>query len=131
MPDVFANDIDLTGQLYEWLEYWQPILRLQDWNITVNVRRRYDMSDHDVLGRVHRHTESKDAYVEILSTQDVGAHQKGDDADYEVTLLHELLHIHFAFMNNDEDAARQLQEELIINTLTRVLLKFKRDGLPS
>jgi hypothetical protein len=48
----------------------------------------------------------------------------------ELTLVHELLHVHFAFMNNDEGHARQ-QEELIVSTLSRALVKLNRDGLTS
>ena len=130
MSDVPANDVDLTAQLHTWLPMWQRLLRLQDWNITVHVKRRYQMSDHDVLGLCRRYTDSKDADIDILSVQDISAHKEGDDADYELTLVHELLHVHFAFMNNDEGHARQ-QEELIVSTLSRALVKLNRDGLTS
>ena len=130
MSDVPANDVDLIAQLYTWLPMWQKLLRLQDWNITVNVKRRYQMSDHDVLGLCRRYTDSKDADIDILSVQDISAHKEGDDADYELTLVHELLHVHFAFMNNDEGHARQ-QEELIVSTLSRALVSLNRDGLTS
>ena len=109
---------------------WQKLLRLQDWNITVNVKRRYQMSDHDALGLCRRYPDSKDADIDILSVQDISAHKEGDDADYELTLVHELLHVHFTFMNNDEGHARQ-QEELIVSTLSRALVKLNRDGLTS
>ena len=55
MSDVPANDVDLIVQLYTWLPMWQKLLRLQDWNITVNVKRRHQMSDHDVLGLCRRY----------------------------------------------------------------------------
>ena len=129
MSDVPANDVDLIAQLYTWLPMWQRLLRLQDWNITVNVKRRYQMSDPGAIGLCIRYTDSKDADIDILSVQDISAY-KGDDADYELTLVHELLHVHFAFMNNDEGHARQ-QEELIVSTLSRALVKLNRDGLTS
>jgi hypothetical protein len=130
MPEVPANDVDLIADLYTWLPKWQRLLRLQDWNITVNVKRRYQMSEHDVLGLCRRHGDSKDADIDILSTKDIEAHQEGDDADYELTLVHELLHIHFAYMDNDAPHARQ-QEELIVSTLSRAFVKLNRDGLTS
>lgn len=130
MPDVPANDVDLIAQLYTWLPMWQKLLRLQDWNITVNVKRRHQMSDQGALGLCKRYPDSKDADIDILSVQDIVAYKEGDDADYELTLVHELLHVHFAFMNNDEGHARQ-QEELIVSTLSRALVKLNRDGLTS
>ena len=130
MPDVPANDVDLIAQLYTWLPMWQKLLRLQDWNITVRVKRRHQMSDHDVIGLCKRYPDSKDAYIDILSVQDIVAYKEGDDADYELTLVHELLHVHFSFMNNDEGHARQ-EEELIVSTLSRALVKLNRDGLTS
>lgn len=130
MPDVPANDVDLIAQLYTWLPMWQKLLRLQDWNITVHVKRRHQMSDHGALGLCKRYPDSKDADIDILSVQDIVAYKEGDDADYELTLVHELLHVHFSFMDNDEGHARQ-QEELIVSTLSRALVKLNRDGLTS
>ncbi len=73
---------------------YQKILRLQDWNIIVRIKRARDF-DQECCGDVHWSLTRKEAVIRILDHVDYDP-----DSIYpqnmERTLIHELLHIHFA-----------------------------------
>ena len=75
---------------------WQKILRLQDWQVFVEVKRRRDMPEDykDCYGLCQPNISSKQAVITIRSEFD------HDDQplpyDMEQVIVHELLHLYTA-----------------------------------
>jgi hypothetical protein len=70
---------------------WQHRLRLQDWDVRLRIARLSEMAD-GCVGFCSQHPTKRIADIDILDQRDVEA--KGQvDWDWEVTLVHELLHI--------------------------------------
>lgn len=84
---------------------WQRILRLQDWTIYIRFARHYEISAN-VAGEVDVVVLKKTARISIIEPIDY--HNQAFCAqDIEKTVVHELLHLHFA----QHDAALTLTTE--------------------
>ena len=128
---VYETTADLYAALKESIAYWQGVLRLQDWNVRLLVVRRHDMCVKGAIGCSDCATDHKDANIEVCAPEDLytyNARFNGEELDYEITLVHELLHLHFAPFMADEvqDAHSNTAQELAINTLARSLVKLER-----
>lgn len=121
---------ELFAALLESVQYWQAVLRLQDWNIVLVLHRKADMSIDGAIGASTYSLTHKDERLELVDPEDLYLfHQRfnGEELDYEVTLVHELLHLHFApFMSDDEKSTDSMYQELAINTLARSLVALDR-----
>lgn len=85
-------------ELQEKLKYWQEKLRLQDWIIEVRIARSEDMME-SVSACVNWTLSKKMAIIKVLDPIDypddiMGVRNMEDD------LVHELLHLHFAPIND-------------------------------
>lgn len=111
-------------ELQELLEYWQGELRLRDWDITARFARVQEMIDVFHLGGIDYQSTFGRASVKIISHDDYD-HSGLIPYDAEVTLVHELLHLHtfrFAPNNTNKD------EELALNVLASALVRLKRNA---
>ena len=70
---------------------WQKILRLQDWEVTIDFYRAREFSNSDALGECTFNINSREGFIKILNPTDY-------DGEYnlEWIVVHELLHLHFA-----------------------------------
>jgi hypothetical protein len=78
-------------------EIWQRRLRLQDWDVKFSLGR---MSALDVgtLGDCEVSSTKRQARIRLLDPRDVDGQAfwfDGEAWDWEITLVHELLHLHF------------------------------------
>lgn len=116
-------------QLNESLIYWQDKLRLNDWIIELKLKRARDMRE-DCAGSVNWVLSKKMAIIHILEAIDYPDDVMGVQ-DMENTLVHELLHLHFASINdvfgNNSDIY-EIFEEQAINSIADGLLKIYRGG---
>lgn len=122
MKETIFND----GQLKDKLIYWQKKLRLQDWIIDAKIVRQRDMSQPDRVGEISSNLHNKVALISILDPVDYDDWGK---QDMESTLVHELLHLHFAgidyhFGNNDN--VYHVLEEQAIESITSGLISSER-----
>jgi hypothetical protein len=111
---------------------WQDRLRLNDWEIVFEIcgdstmddilENREDM-DVDTLGTCNPAILRKEARL-LLRSQDSKHYTHAKFDSFEATLVHELLHIHFAMVPE----AYVILEEQTVETLTKVLLKMKYKG---
>lgn len=93
------NAVILTeDQLQEKLNYWQKRLRLQDWIIEVSISRGRDMLENS-LACVNWELRKKMASIKILDQLDYPPDIMGV-RNMENDLVHELLHLHFAPIND-------------------------------
>lgn len=81
------------------IAYWQKALRLQDWRIVASyVKNLCDPGGREVWGLCCPLVDNKSAQIAIRdpSTPPSGATSKEAAAQVEETVIHELLHLHFA-----------------------------------
>jgi len=79
-------------QIRTLLLKWQKRLRIQDWDIDVEIVDRSDIIDRvdgDVLGACHCYDTKKRAHILLLNPREI---KPGED-NLEVVLVHELLHV--------------------------------------
>lgn len=105
------------AELKKLTQFWTGVLRLRDWDISV----RLDPHDgEDYVGMNAVNLQRK--YCRIVL-------KDKPDEDLEHTLVHELIHIHFApFFSTDEGLVNALQEQAIDGLATSLMaLKRKLD----
>jgi hypothetical protein len=109
----------------EKLQTWQELLSLTDWKISIELVRREKL-EPDTLGNVHWDTDNRQASIGVLSTRDyplLPFHDMLDDM--ELTVVHELVHIHLASLPRRE--ASRGREERAVDQLSRALLKLAKN----
>jgi hypothetical protein len=113
-------------QLDAWLREWQRILRLQDWEVKVAARRERAMQSNDCEGCNRYQPDLKRASIHIRDPLD-----EPEDADFpadpEATIVHELLHLHFAPFYVTKGLLNTLQEQAI-EVIAQSLVGLKRRG---
>lgn len=130
-PLVSASDAAFDPVVFEQLvqatcERWQRQLYLRDWNVRVKVVRQADMPSPDAIGYIFSVLERKDAQLFLLSPLDV--HTLADrfydheESNYTLTIVHELLHLHFAPVTQRANEIEQIAEEQAINAISRCLV---------
>ncbi|MHC5779681.1 hypothetical protein [Nostoc sp.] len=101
---------------------WQQILRLMDWDVSVNIVS-YEEMPEGVEGECQFVINNKTANIKLIKPEGYPF-----DAlrpyDMEQTLVHELLHLHFAPFNIDTGLKATSQEQAI-NAIARALVNLK------
>jgi len=122
------DDEALECELHKQLAYWQRILYLQDWTVELRIVRQWEMADNQTLAQCEQHLQRKDAIIYVLHPQDLpglsSRFLNGEECDYDISLVHELLHLHFAPFRNENDTT---VHEQAINAISRGLVKVRRN----
>lgn len=122
------DDEVFEQELRAQLTYWQRVLYLQDWTIDIRVVRQWEMGDQHTLASCEWFIQRKDAIVRILHPNDLPgvSHRflNGEECDYDISLVHELLHLHFAPFHKEQD---EVAHEQAINSISRALVKVWRE----
>lgn len=113
---------------------WQRKLGLSDWTVRVSLVRLSDMPDADAIGAIMPMLERKDAHMLLLSPMDIpllaGHFLSEKDVHYDMTIVHELLHLHLAPVVPAPTDEQVVAEEQAINAITRCIvnahLKLKK-----
>lgn len=105
------------AQIDELRRFWQPVLRLADWHIDAVV----DPQIAPNLGLCVADHVYKRAYIRIAPSDTPGQ-------DLEASLVHELVHPHFAAFETQKGSAERNEEERAVESLMRGLLDLKRGG---
>jgi hypothetical protein len=113
-------------ELNQLLEYWKKELQLFDWEISVSISRHFDMFQPETSGGVTWNIRRKRASIKILDQFDYSI--KEFEFDQEQTLVHELLHVKFAIIDNYEKTEEDIYEQ-IIDSLAVTLVKLKRGNV--
>ncbi len=101
---------------------WQKRLRLQDWHITIEAKRREAIRG-EADGIAHFTYSTKEARIYICEPIDGGKERTGP-FDFEQVLIHELLHLHFAGCSPADDNSKEhLALEQAIDLTAWALLK--------
>ena len=102
------------------LKYWQAGLRLQDWDISVEVI--VDPRYHS-FGEGKHSPQFQQSEIKILDERLISPDWFGC-SDWEVTLVHELLHIRFLYGTKSDGV--QDAEEAAIEATSKLLVAMKR-----
>lgn len=118
--EVRATRPDLAALLAKW----QPILRLQDWDIEIIYVQAFEL-DQYTGGKVIRCDAKKTARIKVL---ELDCHDPclivKNDTEY--TVVHELLHLHFAVIDNFKEGAETALYEQAVHRIAMALLELSR-----
>lgn len=103
------------------LRFWQPVMRLADWEIVARYKRRLSAS-----GYCYPDFPYKRARIEICDPRDWNEEAYGRKQDVEADLLHELGHCHFAPFRTQNATPLGDAEEQIVTAYARALLDVHR-----
>lgn len=117
------------AELEAWVTEWQRRLRLQDWDVKIQVRRRYDMSLANAHGTCTWELCKKLAAIEIMDPNDYDPGSWAWVNDVEKTVVHELLHLHFAPFASPDDGPADIAQEQAIDLIARALVDAKRGAV--
>lgn len=124
MQEVILTEDELRQLCAEY----QRILRLQDWRSKVKIAREYDFDKPDAEGQVRYTLARKEALIYVLDHLDYQPTQAFPQ-DMEVTLVHELLHLHFAEISDKcQEAGIDIHTPLeqAIQSLAEAVVQLRR-----
>ena len=104
---------------------WAPTMGLGDWDIKAKYER--GMKDRGSVGYSLR------SRAALIRVQDPLDYADGEDwqPDPELTVVHELAHLHFAPFEFAADTKRDIFEDQAVHAFARALIKLKRGKLGS
>lgn len=126
---------ETQDQLNESLAEWQRILRVQDWDVDAKIVRRDDLDTGEErrCGSIWQLAKKRHATIKLLDPVDWVGDSGGQD--HEITLVHELLHIHTRRIleAGDTDETGQWDrmvnaEEPLVHHLSVALVNLRRSG---
>lgn len=131
MPKLenYQEMILTEGELYHKLKLWQERLGLQDWDVVVSICRARDFISPNAMGECNWVLPKKMAAIRILHQDDFdqGSMQR---QDMELTLVHELLHLHHApFDTFPVGTPEDIAVEQAIHKISKALVDLYRERL--
>ncbi len=122
-PTAMREHVVLTlEQLRECCEWYQKLLRLQDWGIRVLMVREREIGGN--LGQIKVNDSWKSATLRVATHDDYDV--DGYANDMEHTVVHELLHLVLWDCKVDGDTREGQYEERGINHLATALVELAR-----
>lgn len=107
---------------------WQKILRLEDWTIFTGIYRSRDFKTENSQAEIEPFLQKRMAKIRILDPVDYEP-TCWTPQDMEISLVHELLHIHlFKLFADRADESRQIAEEQAIEAISNGLVDLYRRG---
>jgi hypothetical protein len=127
---MLIDEAVVEAHLQERCWFWQRILQLQDWHIHVRVVPHHHPKLNDGVAASEIYPERRDAIIRMVRPADLPsiAHDflDGEERDYDLSLVHELLHIHLSGLNIANDSPASVAEEQAINAISRGLITLAR-----
>ncbi len=105
------------------LRTWQERLNLNDWNIQVQLVRPSSL-EPKTLGNIHWDTSTRKATIDVLSAYDYTLPFPEMLNDMELTVVHELVHLHLSSLPRTE--ASRGDEEHVVDQISRTLLSLSK-----
>lgn len=110
---------------------WQERLRLQDWDITVRFARVTEFEHKSTMGDCDTFPDKRSALIRIQDPQDwheAPSHLASCPWDLELTLVHELLHVHFRKSQPRVGGRRWSDHEAAIHRVSEALVRAYRES---
>jgi len=124
-PTAQSQEREATAEKFvgHALQVWQDRLNLKDWNVRVELVRPTALEPR-TLGNIHWNTDTRQATIDVLSAYDYTLPYPEMLSDMELTVVHELVHLHLASLPRT-DATRG-NEEYVVNQISRALLSLSK-----
>lgn len=121
---IYKNDEELKSACEEW----QKRLRLQDWVVKCKISRNKDVATNS-QGHCNWVIQKKMATILILDPLDY-PEDTMHPQDMEQTLVHELLHLHFAPFDDESDTPKEVAIEQAIDCIAYGMVQLHREKIP-
>lgn len=123
---ALTDQIELTPEpLTVMCREWQRRLRLQDWDVFPIIARAHQLGEK-TMGDCHPLDTKRLAKIRILHPDDYPGSGFWDEKtdSWELTLVHELLHLHFHDLGFDWSTRgpREIAAERAIDAIARALV---------
>ncbi len=120
---IFKDDAELQASL----QYWQNELKLQHWYVDAGIARAEYLDLKGVNGTSSWGLSRAEAIIKLLDPIDYSADCIVPQ-DHEVTLVHELLHLHMAPFTSelDKDSLEYLFMERAIDVMAKSMVDLRR-----
>jgi hypothetical protein len=107
----------------ERLSYWQPRLKLDDWNVKIMFARASDLKPR-TLGNIHWDSDKKEATIRVLDPADYELKHDAMLQDMEFTVVHELIHLELTPLLSTvaRSEASRRDEEHTVNAIADAIL---------
>lgn len=96
---------------------WQKLLKLEDWDICPHWAEEGELENDTELANIFPVAQRKHACIYILN-QEAAEKLEGFPTNIESTVIHELLHLHFAVFQHEENPIYMMIEEQAIHAIT-------------
>jgi hypothetical protein len=116
------------SEMRELCTLWQKRLRLQDWNVRLQVKSMEDVEGGFARARIWQ--SEKSALVQIVDPADTNSLdvQVSGGRDLEEDIVHELLHLPCdAFVPEDQDTPEYEAIEQMIGVLANCIVRLSRE----
>lgn len=123
MRHIFTED-----ELKKLCAFWQNQLKLNNWRIAIGIERKTVFNNSQSIGEIDYVLPLRQAIIKVLDPLDYP--NSPFEQDMEITLVHELLHLHFAlFEPKSDDSLEFLIMESTIEQLANILVEMKRTNI--
>jgi len=110
-------------QAQQACQEWQKILRLQDWEIVIKIKRARELQS-DCQAEVQWKNTKKIAIIHLVDPVDY--QNDHFPQDHEVSLVHELLHLHMSMFDQEPDTPEGTAQEQAIHAISTALVELSR-----
>lgn len=104
---------------------WQRRLRLQDWTVRATWARYWELNG---VAHVAYVTEAKTAHIKVIVPEDYRSDEDLWPYVPEQSLVHELLHLHFAPFDTERGSPLHIAEEQAVAAMAEALVTLKREN---
>ena len=123
--------MNLVEVLQRQCEYWQGVLGLQDWHIHVYPVPANHPKLNDGIGSCEYFQHRRDAIIRVMRPADLPGSSHsflcGEEGDYDLTLVHEMLHIHFAPFAESDQTPTGVAQEQAVNAISKGIVGLYRE----
>lgn len=120
------------ARLHEWRQKWQKILRLQDWDVDIEIVRCHALGNELALAECTVGPNKRAAVLRVADDRDERFDVFPKCKDDEVTVVHELLHIfteQFAPVQKSDDGIldeRETHMEQMVHAVSTAMVELDR-----
>lgn len=120
-PDTQICSVKQLGNL---LTYWQKAMKLSDWDVRLKIVRQHDLLE-GTQAMIESNHDHRIATVSICDPHDYQP-QEFWPQDMEVSLVHELVHLTFWWLNPEKESLQQTLEEQSVEAVAQALVEQRR-----
>ena len=114
-------------QVYNWLQRWQQRLDLQDWKLTAQIVRHWELPK-GTIANIEWSLSKRRATVRVLHSADSRLSKTEFIQDTELSIVHELIHLTMAKLPLDSENT-DLEEEAV-KRISAALLGLRPNEKP-